>query len=76
MLLSRFLILIHIIVKICGEMKKQDFVPSSANAGLGNKSDYITSNVYSYLVEPLKTIDKKTDEDREKDREYYLKASE
>lgn len=56
--------------------KKQDFVPSSANAGLGNKSDYITSNVYNYLVEPLKTIDKKTDEDREKDREYYLKASE
>ena len=32
--------------------KKQDFVPSSANAGLGNKSDYITSNVYNYLVEP------------------------
>lgn len=56
--------------------KKQDFVPNSANAGLGNKSDHITSNVYNYLVEPLKTIDKKTDEDREKDREYYLKASE
>ena len=56
--------------------KKQDFVPSSANAGLGNKSDYITSNVYNYLVEPLKTIDKKTDEDREKDREYYINSQE
>ena len=56
--------------------KKQDFIPSSANAGLGNKSDYITSNVYNYLVEPLKTIDKKTDEDREKDREYYINSQE
>lgn len=56
--------------------KKQDFVPNSANAGLGNKSDYITSNVYNYLVEPLKTIDKKTDEDREKDREYYINSQE
>lgn len=56
--------------------KKQDFVPSSANAGLGNKSDHITSNVYNYLVEPLKTIDKKTDEDREKDREYYINSQE
>lgn len=55
---------------------KQDFVPGTFNAGLGNKSDYITSNIYNYLVEPLKTIDKKTEEDREKDREYYLKASE
>jgi len=28
------------------------------------------------MLEPIKTIDIKTDEDREKDREYYLKSSE
>jgi len=28
------------------------------------------------MVEPIKTINIKTEDDREKDREYYLKASE
>lgn len=56
--------------------EKQDFTLSQVNAGLASNTDIATINIYNYLVEPLKTIDKKTDEDREKDREYYLKASE
>ncbi|WP_212741124.1 hypothetical protein, partial [Veillonella tobetsuensis] len=50
--------------------------PSQVNAGLGSNTDIATTNIYNYMVEPIKTIDIKTEDDREKDREYYLKASE
>lgn len=51
--------------------EKRDFTPSQVNAGLGSKTDVATTNIYNYMVEPIKTIDIKTEDDREKDREYY-----
>lgn len=56
--------------------EKRDFTPSQINAGLASNTDIATTNIYNYIVEPIKTIDIKTEDDREKDREYYLKASE
>lgn len=56
--------------------EKRDFTPSQVNAGLGSNTDIATTNIYNYMVEPLKTIDIKTEDDREKDREYYINSQE
>ena len=32
--------------------------------------------IYNYMVEPIKTIDINTEDDREKDREYYINSQE
>ena len=31
--------------------------PSQVNAGLGSNTDIATTNIYNYMVEPIKTID-------------------
>lgn len=56
--------------------EKRDFTPSQVNAGLGSNTDIATTNIYNYMVEPIKTIDIKTEDDREKDREYYINSQE
>ena len=56
--------------------EKHDFTPSQVNAGLGSNTDIATTNMYNYMVEPIKTIDIKTEDDREKDREYYINSQE
>lgn len=35
--------------------------PSQVNAGLGSNTDIATTNIYNYMVEPIKTIDIKTE---------------
>ena len=50
--------------------------PSQVNAGLASNTDIATTNIYNYMVEPIKTIDIKTEDDREKDREYYINSQE
>ena len=50
--------------------------PNQVNAGLGSNTDIATTNIYNYMVEPIKTIDIKTEDDREKDREYYINSQE
>ena len=32
--------------------------------------------IYNYIVDPIKTIDINTEDDREKDREYYINSQE
>lgn len=44
--------------------------------GLASNTDIATTNIYNYIVEPIKTIDIKTEDDREKDREYYINSQE
>ena len=56
--------------------EKRDFTPSQVNAGLSSKTDVATTNIYNYMVEPIKTIDIKTEDDRQKDREYYINSQE
>ena len=56
--------------------EKLDFTPSQVNAGLASNTDIATTNIYNYMVEPIKTIDIKTEDDREKDREYYINSQE
>ena len=56
--------------------ENRDFTPSQVNAGLGSNTDIATTNIYNYMVEPIKTIDIKTEDDREKDREYYINSQE
>lgn len=57
--------------------KKEDFVNMTpANAGIGSNSDLITTNAYNYYVSKIKTRDKKTDEDRKRDIEYYINRPE
>lgn len=56
--------------------EKLDFTPSQVNAGLASNTDIATTNIYNYMVEPIKTIDIKTEDDRKKDREYYINSQE
>lgn len=49
---------------------------NTSNAGLSNISDTISSNVYNKYVEGIKTRDKKTDEERQKDIEFYMNRME
>lgn len=55
---------------------KKDLALNSTNAGLGEVYDIVTTNAYNNLVQPIKTIDKKTEADRDKDRETYIKSAE
>ncbi|MBD9033031.1 MAG: hypothetical protein EGR25_02775 [Veillonella atypica] len=56
--------------------EKRDFTPSQVNAGLASNTDIATINIYNYMVGPIKTIDIKTEDDREKDRKYYINSQE
>ena len=58
------------------EPVQKDFVITTTNAGLGETYDIVSTNTYNLLVDPLKTVDQKTEADREKDREFYIKNAE
>jgi hypothetical protein len=58
------------------EPVQKDFVLTTTNAGLGETYDIVSTNAYNLLVDPLKTVDQKTEADREKDREFYIKNAE
>ena len=58
------------------EPVQKDFVLTTTNAGLGETYDIVSTNAYNLLVHPLKTVDQKTEADREKDRELYIKNAE
>lgn len=55
---------------------KKDLALTSTNAGLGEVYDIVSTNAYNNLVQPIKTVDKKTEADRDKDRETYIKNAE
>lgn len=55
---------------------KKDLALTSTNAGLGEVYDIVSTNAYNNLVQPIKTVDKKTEADRDKDRETYIKSAE